>query len=166
MTSSRIAVVSDSHDRSSYLQKALSQINGAADTLVHCGDLCSPSMMNDLARFDGEVHVVPGNSDKEVLDMKKVADKIPNLSFYPYTADIKVNRNRVAAAHFPRSAQKLAQSGKYDVVFFGHTHEFNLLQFGEIPMVNCGDIYGRKHPPSYVIYDLQTGAAEHCLIDL
>lgn len=166
MTASRIAVVSDSHDRSSHLQKAINQINGAADTLIHCGDLCSPSMLNHLARFDGDVHFVAGNSDKELADMKKIADKIPNLSFYPNTADIKINSSRIAAAHLPDSAQKLARSGKYDVVFFGHTHEFNLRQLGEVTMVNCGDIYGRKHPPSYVIYDLRTGRAEHFLIDL
>ena len=156
MTASKIAVVSDSHDHSSYLQKAIVQINGAADTLIHCGDLCSPPMLDHLARFDGEVHIVPGNADKELADMNNIADKTPNLSFHPYTADIKINGSRIAAAHLPRTAQRLAQSGKYDVVFFGHTHEFNLLQFGEVQMVNCGDIYGRKHPPSYLVPVVET----------
>ena len=166
MTASRIAVVSDSHDRSSYLQKAIDQINGAVDTLIHCGDLCSPSMLDHLARFDGEIHFVAGNADKELAQMKQAADKIPHLSFYLYTPDIKINSSRVAVAHLPDSARKLARSGQYDVVFFGHTHEFKLFQFGEVPAVNCGDIYGRKHPPSYVIYDLDTGRAEHCPVDI
>ena len=165
MTPSTIAIISDSHDRSSYLQKAIDQINGAADTLIHCGDLCSPPMLDHLARFNGQVHIVPGNADKELAELKKTAENTPNLCFHPYTADIKINSNRIAAAHLPLTARRLAQSGKYEVIFFGHTHEFNLLQFGEVQLVNCGDIYGRKHPPSYLIYDLHTGQVEHCLID-
>lgn len=166
MTVSRIAVISDSHDHSSHLEKAVFQINGSADLLIHCGDLCAPSMMKHLAQFDGNVHLVCGNADKELVHMKQVADQFQNLRFYPHTADIRVDGVLLGATHLPRTAQKLAQSGKYSVVFYGHTHEFSMSRFDEVMLVNCGDIYGRKHHPSYLIYDLNSGDVEQRPVEL
>ena len=38
----KVAVMSDSHDRIKTIRKAIEQIQGVADVLVHCGDYCAP----------------------------------------------------------------------------------------------------------------------------
>ncbi|MDP7133117.1 MAG: metallophosphoesterase family protein, partial [Planctomycetota bacterium] len=60
----KIAIMSDSHDNIWKLEAALEKAAGS-DAIIHCGDLCSPFIIDRLGRLSNEkpVHVVWGNNE-------------------------------------------------------------------------------------------------------
>ena len=77
------------------------------------------------------------------------------------------NKKRIAFTHFPDVAKKLAQSGKFDLVFYGHTHrpwdEKVISRDGkniECHMINPGELAGQFYKPTFAVYDTTSGSLE------
>ena len=63
----KIAILSDIHDNIVALRAALERARGA-ETVLCCGDLCSPFVVPELGNgFSGPVHVVFGNNEETAL---------------------------------------------------------------------------------------------------
>ena len=77
-----VAVFSDSHDQITHLEAALAAANRAgAEMLLHCGDLCSPFMIDRLGRgFQGPIHIVFGNNDGDGRMLQTIASKHPHIT--------------------------------------------------------------------------------------
>lgn len=139
----KIAIISDSHDNIANMEKALQWINKEGiKTIIHCGDLCAPSILREviIPNFCGEIHLVHGNvGDAEALE--KIAKNFKNVHIYNWhysiharrmikkqgtimgCGEIELNGIKIAFTHTPNNAKTLAQTGKYDYVFYGHTHK-------------------------------------------
>ncbi len=66
----RIAIISDTHDHIVNLRAAVKYCNAfSVSMIIHCGDLISPFMLDELARFSGAVHLIYGNNigDQHVI---------------------------------------------------------------------------------------------------
>src|SRR4051794_4593048 len=61
-----IAILSDIHDNLPKLRAAIDHIQ-RVDALLCGGDLCSPFIVDELARYPGPVHVVFGNNDADLF---------------------------------------------------------------------------------------------------
>ena len=72
----RIAILSDIHDNLWNLAAAISSVQ-AADALICCGDLCSPFVIDELAKFPKEVHIVFGNNDADLYRITSKASRLP-----------------------------------------------------------------------------------------
>jgi len=83
-----------------------------------------------------------------------------NVTHHGETGKINVEGRKIAFTHHPEDAEKLAESGEYDVVFHGHTHKKREEKFGECILINPGEIMGRVGTPSYAIYDTTTKKIE------
>ena len=78
-----------------------------------------------------------------------------------------------AADIFDYLARPIAKSGEYDVVCFGHNHEFEISREGACLLINPGPIMGAKFSsgrwedttPTFVVYDILSHAAEAYAID-
>lgn len=120
----KIAIISDSHDNIPNLEQALKFINEQnIKLIIHCGDLAAPSMLSRVMapNFQGEIHLVHGNvGDPELL--KGLAKKYKNVQVHGTTGQLDIDGKKIAFTHFPDVAKKLAKTGKYDYVFYGHTH--------------------------------------------
>ena len=88
----------------------------------------------------------------------------------PPTPKAPARQRKIAFNHFPDFAKKLAQSGKYDVVFYGHTHRpwdekvpvpRSLGEVGgECHMINPGELAGQFYKATFAIYETATGGLE------
>ena len=78
---SKIAIFSDSHDNIPALMKALEAARSSgAETLLHCGDLCAPFMLDRIGQgFSGPVHVVFGNNDGDGRLLQTIASKYAHV---------------------------------------------------------------------------------------
>ena len=157
----RLGIISDSHDNIWNLDKALSRID--ADLLIHCGDFCAPFIMDHLAGFKGEVHCVFGNIDDRKKKKKK-AEEHDNITLHGDIAELDIDDKKIAIVHNHLVAEALASTGKYDIVFFGHTHQKKDEMIQETRLINPGEIMGRLGKPGYAIYD--TSKDELSFIDL
>jgi len=145
----KIAIVSDTHDNWANFKKAIEWIKKEKISLIlHCGDICSQETINDAKKlFDGDIKFVKGNADFEVQDL-------------PGQMEVEFNNKKIAFVHFPNEAKKLAQSGRYDLVFYGHTHRPWDEKIKDTHMINPGELAGQFYKPCFAVYDTSTGLLE------
>ena len=138
----RIGIVSDSHDRVEVLRSAVDFLANRCDVLLHAGDLSAPFIVPMLAAFPGPVHVVFGNNDADRFRMQMQAARFGNLTLHGETFLGDVGGVRTAMQHFPELAGPLAESGRFDLVVFGHDHVPACDRLGEADVVNPGSLLG------------------------
>jgi uncharacterized protein len=156
----RIAVLSDIHDNIWKLDEALKRLEGT-HALICCGDLCSPFIVPQLAQgFKKPIHIVFGNNDGDLFRITQEAMKFDHVTLHGAFAELEFAAKRVAVNHYPEIARALAASGKYDVVCFGHNHEFEIAREGKTLLINPGEIMGRFGRSTLVVYDSEKHEAE------
>lgn len=161
----RIAIISDIHDNLWNLAAAVEAVKGA-DALICCGDLCSPFVIDELAKFERDIHIVFGNNDADLYRITAKALKKPNCHVHGELFEAEFDGKRFAVNHFDYLARPMAKSGDYDVVCFGHNHTFEISRAGKCLLINPGPIMGAEFSTgawgncaaTFVVYD--TTAAE------
>jgi hypothetical protein len=166
----RIAIVSDTHGNVANFKKVVSWLNKEnIQIILHCGDIGDPeSLKESLADFQGEFFGVFGNMDKGFKILIDEYNKIPKVEVKEDIFEIKIEdppspqgasarRRKIVFTHFPDGAKKLAQSGKFDLVFYGHTHRPWDEKIGDCHMINPGELAGQFYKPTFAIYDTATG---------
>ncbi len=153
----KIGIISDSHDNIENTRKALEQLKECG-VLIHCGDFCAPFMVAEIAKFDGEVHCCFGNTDDRFTSTKVAAGNKVNL--HGDIGKIGADAKKIAFTHFPQFGEALASTGKFDVVFHGHSHQKRKEKVGDCWLVNPGEIMGKAGKPSYAVYDTQSDEVE------
>ena len=138
----RIAVLSDIHDNVWKLDGALAAI-GATDALLCCGDLCSPFIVHQIGRaYAKPVHIVFGNNDGDHFRITANAAHYPQIRLHGEIFTAEFDGRRIAMNHFDAIARPIVNSGRLDVVCFGHNHRFEIARSGLTLAVNPGAILG------------------------
>lgn len=150
----KVAIISDTHNNWANFKKAIDWINKENIKLVlHCGDIQSQEVLDDAKKnFDGEIKFVKGNADWQI-DL-------------PAFLEIDFNNKKIGFVHFPAEAKKMAQSRKYDMVFYGHTHRVWDEKVGGCHMINPGELAGQFYKPTFAVYDTGTGNLELKVLEL
>jgi putative phosphoesterase len=154
----RIAVLSDSHDHIAALEAALDQANSAgAQALIHCGDLCAPFMLDRIGKgFAGPVHVVFGNNDGDGRLLQTIAARHPHITLHGIYTELDMGGRRIALIHYPEPARRIAESGAFDLVCYGHNHQKRIERVGDCLLVNPGELLGMNGAPTWGLYDAET----------
>jgi putative phosphoesterase len=134
-----IAVLSDTHDNRGAIRKALDLARGrGAAEILHCGDLASAAMM---PLFRGwTLHYAEGNMDRDAAEIRAAVDRLGAGSSCGAELHLERDGLRIALMHGNR-AERLAraiESGKFDIVFHGHTHRRRDERLGPVLVVNPG----------------------------
>ena len=169
----RIIILSDIHDNLWNLAPAIQFVQNC-DALICCGDLCSPFVVDELAKFPKEVHIVFGNNDADLYRITSKASQEPHMHLHGELFKQVFDGKRFAVNHFDYLAKPMSRSGEFDVVCFGHNHELELSREAACLRINPGPIMGAKFSSgkwentdsSFVIYNTATDAAEIFIIDL
>lgn len=163
----KIAILSDSHDNIPNIENFLSWArDNDIDTIIHCGDLASPDMIKQvlIPKFKGEIHLVHGNvSDRDYLE--EVCDELDNVTLHGDIGYLEIEGIKIAFCHFPEQAQELAKSGKYSLVFYGHTHKPWIEKVGNTSVSNPGTLGGLFQRASFASYDTSTKNLELIILD-
>ena len=162
----RIAVLSDIHDNVWKLGAALEAV-ADADTLICCGDLCSPFIVHQLGRgFPRPIHVVLGNNDGDLYRITANARLYEHMRIHGELFRGEFDGQRVAANHYDNIARAIAASGEFDVVCYGHNHVYSVARIGRTLAINPGAIMGAAFSAdggrtdaasTFMIYDTATG---------
>ncbi len=159
-----VGIVSDIHDNLWNLKPAIAWLNENTSTLVCCGDLCSPFVIDELKKYAGPVHIVFGNNDADLFRITRKSDS--RVQVHGEFFETEIEGKKLAVNHFDYLARPIAQSGKYDIVCFGHNHRISVERYGSTICVNPGPVMGAAFGPdgwedvdaTYATYDTQTGA--------
>jgi uncharacterized protein len=97
----KIFVLADTHDK---VPANLESLAAGADEIWHLGDVCAPSVLQNIETFGPPVTVVRGNCD--------------SYFEWPLTLDLKRNGTRFRLVHIPPDDSP----NDINVVLHGHTH--------------------------------------------
>lgn len=154
-----IAVLSDIHDNVWNLADALEKIaQVGASAVIFCGDFCAPFTLTQLGQgFSGPVHCVFGNNDGDPRLLLRNALAVQNVTLHGEYAELEVGGKRIAVNHYPEIARRLAESGGFDLVCYGHNHLAKIEQVGSTVLANPGEVMGRFGAPTFGLFDCETG---------
>ncbi len=159
----RVAIISDIHNNEVNLEKVLNYCEREKiSTIICCGDLASRetlNFMNDI--FSGTIYYVFGNMDNEQLRDVNFTRKYRNTFIFKDFGEAEFENHKIAFVHFPREAKELAETGKYDFVFYGHTHKPWVSSVKTTAnrglksciMLNPGNVTGDFYPPSFAVWN-------------
>ena len=165
----KIAIISDIHDNITNLEKFLDWAKeNKIDELFVCGDLCAPATLVKVLApgFAGKIRIVFGNVCDRDLEKEK-ADKLENVVHYGDLAEFSAKgavpagrqgsasggKIKIVLTHFPEIAKKLAESQKYDMVFYGHTHKPWIEQVGKTILANPGTLAGMFYEATFAVWN-------------
>ncbi len=159
-----VALISDIHDHSMRLLQALAQARELGCSHLLCmGDLAQIGTLRLLCEeWTLGADIVFGNNEWQRESFLRVADEYPHATLHGDAATVTLDGRTVFFCHYPHIAARAAESGRYDAVFFGHTHraELHPAVTGKSPLiVNPGDVQGRYGRPSMVVYDTEDNSA-------
>jgi len=159
----KIAIISDTHDNLANFKKAVDWINKEKiETIIHCGDIFHPETLKEgLKSFQGKIYIIFSRADADFLEIPENSfRKLPESKIWEEFGEVKFGKKKIAFCHFPEIAKELANSQKYDLVFYGHTHKPWEQKIGKTKLVNPGNLAGLFYRATFAIYDTKTDKLE------
>ncbi len=160
----KIGIISDTHDNLPQIKKAVEIFNQEKVELVlHAGDFVSPFTFLEFKNLNCPLRGVFGNNDGDKLYLREKFKGIGEIIPAPYETNID-HRNTIML-HKEKLIDALAESQKYDVILYGHTHRTDLRKIRKTLIVNPGECGGWLTGKSTIaLLDLKTLEAK--IIDL
>lgn len=155
-----IGIISDTHDHVPNIQKAVQIFKERkTERVLHAGDFCSPFT---IPHFKGlNITGIFGNNDGDkFLLMKKFIEIGAELSGEFYSSEIDGLKIAVYHGTYSEITQALADSGNYDVVISGHTHEKVHKMVGETIVINPGTAHGFDENATIALFETKTKEVE------
>lgn len=169
-----IAIISDVHNNEVNLKKVLNYCElNKIEKIICCGDLASDetlyfmadnfNLASDQLADGGEIFYVFGNMDNGQLQEFKNVESYKNVKLFADFGEVEIDSKKIAFVHFPEVARKLGETGKYDFVFYGHTHkpwteviEVRRKQFiFNCTLLNPGNVAGEYYLPTFATWDTE-----------
>ena len=154
----KVAAITDIHNDSSNLARAIRSINGDAGigVVVNCGDIGGYKIIEQLGGLGKEQYIVFSRPDLSGTGLVEGCVRAGIEYFFDF-GEIEVGGKRIGFSH------EKVNSGKcrgLDVLFYGHLHTFKVQVVNGGLVVCCGEIMERRIPACYAVYDTETGEVE------
>ncbi len=125
----KLAIISDIHDNLANLERFLEVFDG--EGIICCGDVTTPETLEYLVeRFVEPIKLVCGNMEIRQEEFIEVTKRHKNLEIFREIGEWRIEGSQksrlaldLAFVHKPDRVEELAQTGKYQFVFYGHTHK-------------------------------------------
>jgi uncharacterized protein len=173
MTTMKLCILSDSHDRAGALSDAVRK--GAAEgaqAVIHCGDLIGTQTLRAAMSVGLPMHVIHGNNLGDPVSLSRLARESGGLvRYYGPDARLELNGRRIFVVHYPEYGYAMACTGEWDLVCCGHSHEAGIARVGNVKggetcLVNPGTVAGIGAPATWVLGDLDAMHFELRSVDL
>jgi putative phosphoesterase len=154
----KIAVLSDTHSRYQTVERALQLLEGrGVELILHCGDI---EDADTVELFPDKTHFVFGNCDTERASLRRAVEGIGGTLHEPF-GDLELDGVRIAFVHGDDQAlfRRLLHGGRYDYLFYGHSHVADERRAGPTRVINPGALH-RARPKTFVLLDLATATLE------
>ena len=161
----RIGILSDTHGNLPATRSAARYLATAeAGAVFLCGDIGGSEVLEELAAvfhpLEVPVYAVFGNVDLFSDDWKFFPSNM-GVELLGRFGEVELGGKKIAILHSDdqRRFRRTIESGKFDVVLSGHSHETHDYQVGSTRCVNPGSA-GRGMPDSCAVLDLESGTLD------
>ena len=160
----KIAILSDTHSRYPTVEKALDLLRERKiNRVLHCGDIDD---VDTVALFkDVPTHFVFGNCDYDRTGLRRAMKEIGATLHEPF-GDLELEGVKIAWIHGDdaRMLAEVEQSGHFDFLFYGHTHQAKEHRTGPTRVINPGALQ-RARVKTCVVLDLKRGQLETVVVE-
>lgn len=148
----RIGVMSDSHGRLQLIRDALKALDAAGvDVIVHCGDVGGVDALGELA--GRRAWFVWGNTDFPEPSWRAEVEAL-GLPWPDGKTEFQVDGCKLAVFHgHERAFRDAVKSGRYNYIFYGHSHRTDDQRVGTTRVINPGALH-RTSQPTVAVLDL------------
>jgi putative phosphoesterase len=164
----KIAIISDVHDNIPNLKKVLDYCRtNKIEKIICLGDLASIETLEYLNdNFEVGSYFTFGNMDDDYLkDYHFKDNKFRKTKIFKKEGEAEIDNKKIAFVHFPRIAKGLCKTGKYSIVFYGHTHKPWEETINNCKMLNPGTVAGQFYPATFAIWNTESDKFELVRID-
>ena len=153
-----IGILSDTHDNIPLVKKAIGVFNEKeVGYVIHAGDYTSPFTLKLFQNLQCDYTGIFGNNDGDKLLLQERAGGRIRNQPYIFTLEDR----KIVVMHEHHVVEALAESGHFDLVIYGHTHEADVRKVKNTLLVNPGEVstylYGKS---TIALVDLRTLEAE------
>ena len=159
----RIAVISDTHSRTTSVWNALSiMAERGVELIVHCGDICDGQT---IELFSSHTHFVFGNCDYAKNDIERAVSDI-GATLHGAWGQLEIAGCSLAFTHGDdhRLLHDLEHADTFDFLFYGHTHVAKEHRTGKTRVITPGALE-RVARRSFLILDLPSGETETVTVE-
>lgn len=154
----KIGILSDTHNHSVNINKALAIINQfQPELLIFCGDATTVEAVEWFCEYP--IIYTFGNGDFSTGEIKAFlkAYNQSNFAGYVFIGEVGGKKIGVTHGHLLNNYDEMVNNGQLDYVFTGHTHMRMDKRIGRTRLINPGALGGtRKQSRSVAILDLNT----------
>jgi putative phosphoesterase len=140
-----IGAISDSHDNLPLIKKAVQALNEQNVKLVlHAGDYVAGFVIPQLSKLNCKLIGVFGNNDGDHELLRKRFSETSNCSIHDRFAQVTVDSYKIALLHGHEMEllSAIVDSGYFDAVIHGHSHNHSVERKGKTLSVNPGELCG------------------------
>jgi len=131
----RIAIISDTHG---IVDPSILDVIKNCDQVIHAGDICSASVLEQIIAVNDKLTAVTGNNDIAAL---WAADEADIVNAIPRTAELDLPGGKLCIEHghihgMQQPDHQLLREAHGDarMIVYGHTHT-QIIDDGELPIV-------------------------------
>lgn len=153
-----IGIIADTHDNQPMTKRAIELFNSRdVEYMIHAGDFTSPFTIKLFRELRCKYIGIFGNNDGDKLLLQERAEG--NIKNQPLI--LTLNNKKIVVVHEHHIVNALADSGHFDVVIYGHTHEPVVKRVNNTLLINPGEVGGWLYGKSTAaILDLNKMEAE------
>ena len=140
----KIGIISDTHDRLPFIDRAIRKMNEKeVDLVLHAGDYCAPFAAFRFKPLKAKMIGVFGNNDAEKELLRRNFKDI-GVEIRGRFAEIKVDGLKIALLHGEETEllNSLLNTRSYNVVIYGHTHQSEVRRKNGVLVINPGEACG------------------------
>lgn len=140
----KIGLISDTHDRLPFIEKAIKKMNEEKVNLVlHAGDYSAPFAAPRFKPLKAKMIGVFGNNDAERDLLRRNFEKI-GVEIRGRFAEIQAEGLKIALLHGEDEEllNSLLGTGSFDVIVYGHTHRSEIQKKEGTLVINPGEACG------------------------
>ncbi|HYA11404.1 MAG TPA: metallophosphoesterase [Thermodesulfovibrionales bacterium] len=140
-----IGIISDTHDNLNLTRKAIDLFNmKRVELVIHAGDFTSPFTLKLFKELTCKYVGIFGNNDGDKLLLLERSGG--NIYNQPYI--FTFHNKKIIVLHEHLIVDALADSGHFDLIVYGHTHEPIVRKVKHTLVVNPGEagswLYGKS----------------------
>ncbi len=163
----KLAIISDSHDNIPRIDQMLGILKSEKiNIIIHCGDVATLQTLKYLSEnFNGTVYLSIGNVD-QMHGLEKKYIHFKNVIVFKKFGELTIENINIAFVHFPKIANSLAKTQKYDFVFYGHTHKpweekiTGDTSTSSVSLINPGTLAGMFTKSTFAVLDTENKNVE------
>jgi putative phosphoesterase len=153
----KIAILADSHDNLATLKK-FCEFCGREKikVVIHCGDVAERETFEYMAKnLDAEILLSLGNADH---DHRLIDDQqeTKGVRIFRGLGTAEIGGLNIGFCHYHETGLKLCVGGRFDFIFYGHTHKPWMEKANNCLLANPGNLAGLIYKATFAVLETST----------